>query len=425
MQNSNPLLTFLFLFLYASALISFLFIISTFFNRPNLALSLGVLIHILTFIIPNNSINRTMDSSTNYSFSTKMVMGLVPNVNLIWGIKMLMSAESRGSGLQWSNLFSRGEPDDPLTMGAVWLMFLLDCLIFALIILYMDTVAPGKFGVARPWYFPVMGLCRNGSVTTEEAPASEVDNDMFETEPSGEAGVRVSRLKKEFPRWGQSPVRAVQDVSFAAFPGEITALLGHNGAGKTTTMSVLTGLFSPTSGEAMVGGHSIRDGMDQVRQSLGLCPQHNMLFEDLTVREHLVFFGMLKGMTKSDAEEEGAKYIGMLNLEPKKNVNVTTLSGGMKRKVNLGIALIGNSKVSESNHQHFSTHPNNLYPFTWISPPTLDIQYPSTFQVVMLDEPTSGMDPEARRGMWDLLTSLKRDRTILLTTHFMEVHPKT
>merc|ERR550519_2416204 len=325
-----------------------------------------------------------MDSSTNYSFSTKMAMGLIPNVNLIWGIKMLMSAESRGSGLQWSNLFSGGEPDDPLTMGAVWVVFLLDCLIFALVILYMDKVAPGKFGVARPWYFPVMGLVRNGSVTMEEVSTMEVDNDMFEMEPSGEAGVRVSRLKKEFPRWGQAPVRALQDVSFAAFPGEITALLGHNGAGKTTTMSVLTGLFSPTSGEAMVGGHSIKDGMDEVRQSLGLCPQHNMLFEDLTVREHLVFFGMLKGMTKSAAEEEGAKYISMLNLENKKDVNVTTLSGGMKRKVNLGIALIGDSKV------------------------------------VMLDEPTSGMDPEARRGMWDLLTSLKKERTILLTTHFME-----
>ena len=342
LQNSNPILTFIFLFLYTSALISFLFIISSFFNRPNLALNFGILIHILTFIIP------FINSPTDYS--TKMAMGLIPNINLIWGMRMLSSAESRGSGLQWSNIFSRGEPDDPLTMGAVWVMFLLDCLIFALITLYMDKVAPGKFGVARPWYFPVMGLVRNGSVTMEEVSTMEVDSDMFEMEPSGEAGVRVSHLKKEFPRWGQTPVRAVRDVSFAAFPGEITALLGHNGAGKTTTMSVLTGLFSPTSGEAMVGGHSIRDGMDEVRQSLGLCPQHNMLFEDLTVREHLVFFGMLKGMTKSAAEDEGAKYISMLNLEPKKDVNVTTLSGGMKRKVNLGIALIGDSKVDEFDH---------------------------------------------------------------------------
>ena len=210
------------------------------------------------------------------------------------------------------------------------------------------------------------------------------DATMFEKEPVGEAGIRVAGLKKEFPKWGAEPVRAVQGVTFAAFPGEITTLLGHNGAGKTTTMSVLTGLYSPTAGEATVGGHSIRGGMGIVRKSLGLCPQHNMLFEDLTVREHLVFFGMLKGMSKSAAEADSTKYISMLNLQPKKNVIVTSLSGGMKRKVNLGIALIGDSKV------------------------------------VMLDEPTSGMDPEARRGMWDLLTSLKKDRTILLTTHFME-----
>lgn len=120
LQYSNPLLTFLFLFLYASALIIFLFIISTFFNRPNLALSLGVLIHILTYIIPNNSINRTMDSYTTYSFPSKMALGVLPNINLIWGIKMLMSAESRGTGLQWDNIFTRADPEDPLTMGAVW-----------------------------------------------------------------------------------------------------------------------------------------------------------------------------------------------------------------------------------------------------------------------------------------------------------------
>ena len=89
-------------------------------------------------------------------------------------------------------------------------------------------------------------------------------------------------------------------------------------------------------------------------------------------------------MSKSEARKEGETYIKMLNLQPKRNVIVTKLSGGMKRKVNLGIALIGNS------------------------------------QVVMLDEPTSGMDPEARREMWDLLNSLKKGRTILLTTHFME-----
>ena len=86
---------------------------------------------------------------------------------------------------------------------------------------------------------------------------------------------------------------AVDDVSLDIYPGEITAILGHNGAGKTTTMSVLTGLFSASAGSAFINGHDIGTSMAAVRRSLGLCPQHNMLFEDLNVLEHLVFFGMV------------------------------------------------------------------------------------------------------------------------------------
>ena len=83
-------------------------------------------------------------------------------------------------------------------------------------------------------------------------------------------------------------------VTFSAYEGEITALLGHNGAGKTTTMSMLTGMFSPTSGGAKINGYNIKNEMEQARDSLGLCPQHNMLFPSLTVMEHLIFFGMVR-----------------------------------------------------------------------------------------------------------------------------------
>ena len=92
---------------------------------------------------------------------------------------------------------------------------------------------------------------------------------------------------------GRKKVVAVENVTFNAFEGEITALLGHNGAGKTTTMSMLTGLFSPTSGDAKINGYNIRSNMAKARDSLGLCPQHNMLFPSLTVFEHLIFFGMV------------------------------------------------------------------------------------------------------------------------------------
>jgi ABC-type transport system involved in multi-copper enzyme maturation permease subunit len=135
LQYSNPVLTFIFIFLYASNLIAFLFIISTFFNRPNLALSIAVIIHFLTFIIPNNiinrfnrvlflihntSTNRPSNASVSYSFPTKLALGLLPNINLLWGMKVLLGAEARGTGLQWDSVFARDDPEDPLTMGVVW-----------------------------------------------------------------------------------------------------------------------------------------------------------------------------------------------------------------------------------------------------------------------------------------------------------------
>lgn len=88
----------------------------------------------------------------------------------------------------------------------------------------------------------------------------------------------------------------MDELSLRMYEGQVTALLGHNGAGKSTTMSILTGLFPPTSGTAIVNGHNIRTNIEAVRKSLGLCPQHNVLFDDLTVGEHMWFYGRLKGL---------------------------------------------------------------------------------------------------------------------------------
>merc|ERR1719153_291875 len=104
---------------------------------------------------------------------------------------------------------------------------------------------------------------------------------MFEPEPVKERGVEVNGLRKVFQ--GRNEVIAVNNVTFNAYKSEITALLGHNGAGKTTTMSMLTGLFSPTSGDARINGFNIKGDMEKARDSLGLCPQHNMLFPSLNV----------------------------------------------------------------------------------------------------------------------------------------------
>ena len=149
-------------------------------------------------------------------------------------------------------------------------------------------------------------------------------------------------------------------------------------------MSMLTGMFPPTSGTAVIDGSDIKTNIDGARQSLGLCPQHNILFDELTVKEHIIFFSRLKGMKGAAIKEEIRKYVDLLDLTPKKNKQSHTLSGGMKRKLSVGIALCGNSKV------------------------------------VLIDEASSGMDPAARRALWDLLIQEKKGRTILLSTHFMD-----
>jgi len=110
-------------------------------------------------------------------------------------------------------------------------------------------------------------------------------------------------------------------------------------------MSMLTGMIYPTSGTALVNGKDIRKQINAVRSSIGLCPQHNILFDDLTVREHIEFFSRLKGMHTEDIEREVEKYVKLLKLEDKINERAGSLSGGMKRKLSVGIALCADSKV--------------------------------------------------------------------------------
>ncbi|CAH3155544.1 unnamed protein product [Porites evermanni] len=255
---------------------------------------------------------------------------------------------------------------------------------------YVEAIFPGEYGIPKSFYFPCLpsywcgGEMRLVVSSGAESSDDEADGKAdVEDEPDLPVGVAIKRLRKVFKGSSGSKV-AVDDLSLNIFKGQITALLGHNGAGKTTTISMLTGLFPPTTGSADVNGMSITSDMDAIRESLGLCPQHNVLFDRLTVKEHLDFFISLKGKFGVEAVNEVNEMIGDIQLVDKSNTVSSKLSGGMKRKLSCAIALIGGSEI------------------------------------VFLDEPTSGMDPYARRGTWDLLLKHKAGRTIILTTHFMD-----
>ena len=368
----------LFLFVYSIATICFCFMMSVFFSKANIAAAVSGFMWFI-FQMPYSLVSASYDQMT---LGSKMGISLFSNSALSFGFQLIMRHEGTSKGLQWSNLFSPVTVDDNFSVGLTMVMLLVDALIYLLIALYFEKVMPGEFGIAEPWYFFVTKKFWTNEVN-DNAPLEDMNQnlDNIEKEPMGKhAGIQIRGLRKVF---NKSKV-AVTGLNLNMFEDQITVLLGHNGAGKTTTMSMLTGMFSPTSGTALINGCDIRKNIDGVRQSLGLCPQHNVLFNELTVAEHITFFCRLKGVPKSKVKEEIKKYVELLELQDKENAQAHTLSGGMKRKLSIGVALCGNSKV------------------------------------VLCDEPTSGMDPSARRALWDLLQREKAGRTILLSTHFMD-----
>lgn len=376
----DPSVVFVFFMTYVCSVITFCFAISVFFSKANTAATVSSLVWFMAYV-PYFILKRSYDQLT---LSEKLFSSLGMNSAMAYGLQIILMFEGNGEGIQWKTLFSSGSPDDTLTLGTIMLMLILDTFLYLGIALYVEAVFPGDYGVPKPWYFLFTKdfWCGSGKYTEvlEDINTAPNMQNFMEKEPTNlHAGIKIRNLRKTFGR-----NVAVDNLSLNMYENQITVLLGHNGAGKTTTMSMLTGMFPPTSGSAVINGYDVQNNIDGVRSSLGLCPQHNILFDELTVKEHLYFFSKLKGKAESEINEEIIKYVELLELKPKMNAKSKTLSGGMKRKLCVGIALCGNSKV------------------------------------VMLDEPTAGMDPTARRALWELLQTQKEGRTMLLTTHFMD-----
>uniref|UniRef100_A0A8C9EZ84 ATP binding cassette subfamily A member 3 n=1 Tax=Pavo cristatus TaxID=9049 RepID=A0A8C9EZ84_PAVCR len=380
LTSSDPTLVFTFLAIFSISSISFNFMVSTFFSRANVAAAAGGFLYFFSYI-PYFFISPRYDLM---SHSQKLASCLISNVAMAMGAQLIGMFEGKGTGIQWRDLMKPVSVDDNFTLAQVLGMLLLDSVLYGLVAWYVEAVFPGEYGVPQPWYFFLTVSTAYTPLPEEEDPEKALKSQYIEEEPADlVSGIKIKHLSKVF-KVGNKTKEAVKDLTVNMYEGQITVLLGHNGAGKTTTLSMLTGLYSPTSGQAYINGYEISQDMVLIRRSLGLCPQHDVLFDNMTVEEHLHFYAGLKGYPASKCPEEINHILRILNLEDKRHSLTKALSGGMKRKVSIGIALIGDSKV------------------------------------VMLDEPTSGMDPASRRATWDLLQQQRSNRTILLTTHFMD-----
>jgi len=238
---------------------------------------------------------------------------------------------------------------------------------------FFNTAFSGERGVAH------VHKKLDDDVEWEQREVDASDNKTY--------SIKVDKLRKVYPFGKRQYKVAVDQLSFGVRNGECFALLGVNGAGKTTTFKMLSGDYVQTSGKAYINGYSIPEKLKQAQRNIGYCPQFDSILELLTAKEHLHLYAAIKGIPKKLRARMVEKQLVEMNLKQYENIPAGTYSGGNKRKLSVAIAMIGNPAV------------------------------------VFLDEPSTGMDPEARRFMWNVISRISRERkqsSIILTTHSME-----
>lgn len=386
-----------FFWLYGMTVFSLAFFFQAFMDKTRIAMIMSILIYFIMFFVSQAVLS---DDVPNIG---KMFISLLPPTALQIGINVFVGFEK--SYIMFDNSYMNYSYNN-YTVADMYGMFAVDIFFYLFLGFYFQNTISHDYGVGKPFYF----LCtrsfwckRVGSkvIPLNESPEvikkramgemtnlklNENDDDCFQNEKyyedrfkSGDC-LRISDLRKQF----DDGKVAVDGLNLNLYKEEIFALLGHNGAGKSTTISILSGLYEATSGAAYYNNMNVLENMDEFRKKLGICPQHDVLFENLTIREHLDMFCVFKGVESHLINDEVNAMLEEMNLTDKADKLAGSLSGGQKRKLSISIALIGGSEV------------------------------------VFLDEPSSGMDITSRRNLWEILKRQKGKRVIILTTHYME-----
>ncbi|KAG5510484.1 hypothetical protein GH5_06684 [Leishmania sp. Ghana 2012 LV757] len=373
--KSNPLILLLVFFLFALTTIPLSGVIAAFFSKSRLASLVAPVIYFI-LVIPMFAMTNAQGSIVTW-FSVFSPSGFAAALNVF------LLHES-GSGCGAAQMTSRR--DNP-TLAVVLGMLAADFFVYYALMLYLDAVVPKEWGTPKHPLFFIMEpvrWCRGSRVRVlEGGEDGRAENGVFEDDNGDDDAVTLDGLRKEYRRGGKKFV-AVNNLYWGMREGEISVLLGHNGAGKTTVLNMMTGMVEPDEGDCYIYGSSVRTQLSQVRRQIGYCPQHNILWSELTCRDHLEFFGRIKGLKGWELEDAVCRMLYETDLLEKVDQPVKSLSGGMKRKLSIAIAFVGGSRL------------------------------------VLLDEPTAGLDVGARRQTWELLRRMSAHHTILLTTHYMD-----
>ncbi|TMW60126.1 hypothetical protein Poli38472_000168 [Pythium oligandrum] len=392
---------FMLLMIFATSMLLFAIAITPIFNQTRTAAAAAPLLYMVLGVAPflHSLVGEDEVDNTPLHYVVwlmEQISSPVVFMEALHGILALDAKTGKIRPIEWATV---ADPSAKILVQSIG---------YLILGWYLENVFPRTFGVQRKWYFVFQpsywfpGRAKSRNSSSADADESELRR-LTEAE-DGESGQEedstlremslpdylhhfrpilfVKSLAKRYP----NGKLAVQNVSFGVKKGEIFGLLGPNGAGKSTTMSILCGMLAPTAGDAFVGSTSVVQDPVAIRKNLSVCFQQNILFDELTVWEHLQLVYALKTSLgiKAVHEELWVHKLQQFGLEEKRDALSKTLSGGQKRKLSLVLALMDTSRV------------------------------------VLLDEPTAGMDLKARLDTWDALKKAVHHRAVILTTHSMQ-----
>ncbi|KAI8815090.1 hypothetical protein BJ742DRAFT_670515 [Cladochytrium replicatum] len=427
-----PFITF---FLFGEAMVMFAFFITTLVRSARVGVLISIFLFIIGLVFEGFVFSNTQfayiwwDSGTDragwlcFMFFPPFNFGkMFTDLNVLTTGKLdqLTSTYIAGAGFPWSALYDpvpdsqlpvygSGNPPDVPPPIQSWYFLIMNCAFFGILTWYLDAVVPTEYGsVYPPWFFLTpnyWGLSRRRTgakdgeaewleeILAEKVKSFTGDDEEEEDDvaherkraldPNYVPAVKIVNLRKAYGSGNKSKI-ALRSLALTFHEGKCLAVVGQNGAGKTSAINILCGLTPATGGDALMYGLSVKHDMSRIRKLMGVCPQHDILFDDLTAREHITLYARLKGVPIEQLPALIEARLKAVRLWKVADQRAGAFSGGMKRRLSMVISTIGDPKV------------------------------------IFMDEPTTGMDPVNRRKVWQFIEKFKANRVIVLTTHAME-----
>lgn len=423
--NNSFAVVFLVFFLFQLNMLGLAFMMSAFISKASSSTTVGFFVFIIGFLTQLVTAFG-FPYADGISSLYRAIWSLFPPNLLAEALSLLAGATStpQDIGISWSRRAECAPNDEEcvITIDDIYKWLVATFFVWFVLAIYFDNIVPNVSGVRKsvfyflkPGYWTGRGgdKVKEGSICScfGSIPSLELttpdDEDVLEEEnrvkrqtregiEDPNIAVQIRGLVKTYPGSTNigccckckktSPYHALKGLWVDLAKDQLFCLLGPNGAGKTTAINCLTGITPVTGGDALIYGCSIRSsvGMSNIRKFIGVCPQFDILWDALSGKEHLQLFATLKGLPPSSIKSVVEKSLAEVRLTEAAKIRAGSYSGGMKRRLSVAIALIGDPKL------------------------------------VILDEPTTGMDPITRRHVWDIIEDAKKGRAIILTTHSME-----